>query len=112
MSKITATNRIIDPRKEYYNCIKSAVASYEGKKEYKKNNKRGFQGIWNLSKCSQCQRGMRKDIAEIQIENKRENAPICQACIMGYTRKDKVKIFKDWKPENIKKFKDLKNEKH
>jgi recombinational DNA repair protein RecR len=36
--------------------------------------------------CSQCKRPMRPDVARIQIENKRENAPICFACIMGYKR--------------------------
>ena len=37
--------------------------------------------------CSQCKRAMRPDIAKIQIENKRKDAPICFACIQGYERK-------------------------
>lgn len=36
--------------------------------------------------CSQCHMLMKKSIADAQIENNRENAPICLGCIMGYTR--------------------------
>lgn len=39
--------------------------------------------------CSQCKSKMRKSTADIQIENKRENAPICPSCICGYKRKIK-----------------------
>ncbi len=37
--------------------------------------------------CSQCKRGMDKKIAKLQIENKRENAPICIPCIIGIKRR-------------------------
>lgn len=55
--------------------------------------------------CSQCQRKMRKDLGDIQIENKRENAPICMACILGKGRTPLDKIKSKYKPETEEKFK-------
>ena len=40
-------------------------------------------GYGKLSKCTQCKGWMRSDIAKIQIENKRENAPICFKCLLN-----------------------------
>ena len=37
--------------------------------------------------CTQCHRKMDKVTGDIQVENKRENAPICIPCIMGYPRR-------------------------
>lgn len=37
--------------------------------------------------CSKCKQPMNKKIHDEQIKNKRENAPICVACIMGVPRK-------------------------
>ncbi len=53
--------------------------------------------------CSQCGRHMAKHMADQQIENKRENAPICMACIMGVPRKPLIKVYHE-------KFKALKRE--
>lgn len=55
------------------------------KKLYNWKRKHGF--VRFAVTCSQCKRGMRGDIAKIQIENKRENAPICAACCFGFKRK-------------------------
>ena len=105
MKTINSTGRVIDPIKDYCCAVKKAVSDYDRKKEWHKNNKRGFKGIWNLSYCSLCKKGMRKDLAKAQIENKRENAPICMACIMGYTRVEKPQH--KWKDETIKKFQEI-----
>jgi len=105
MKTVNSTGRVIDPRKAYCKAIKEAVAKYDRKKEYKKNHPKGFRGVWKTTICSQCKRGMRKDLANLQIENKRENAPICMACIMGYKRKPKSG--KTWKPETQKKFNEI-----
>lgn len=43
--------------------------------------------------CSQCKRAMDSNMAHKQRENKRENAPICMACIMGYKRKPLIKVY-------------------
>ena len=55
----------------------------------KQNNWRIRHGMGDgqFSICSQCNKRMKKSLADKQIENKRENAPICQACIMGFPRK-------------------------
>lgn len=105
---VSSTNRIINPGKEYARAVKDAVKKYDARKNKIATKTRGFRGIWNLAKCSKCQRGMRKDIADAQIENKRENAPICIPCIMGQDRAPLEKSFKDWKPDTIKKFKSIK----
>lgn len=60
-------------------------------KNYRKSLKRTF------AICSQCARGMDRDMAAAQIENKRENAPICMACIMGYARRPLGQKKTDWK---------------
>lgn len=54
------------------------------KKAYKRKEEQYEKGI---TKCSQCEQNMMKYIADIQIENNRENAPICVACILGKKRK-------------------------
>lgn len=47
-----------------------------------------FKGIkGGVATCSQCKHKMKKSTADQQIENKRENAPICVACILGNDRK-------------------------
>lgn len=47
----------------------------------KKNRDEGY------TTCTQCKQKMSNHIGKIQIENKRENAPICIPCIMGTKRK-------------------------
>lgn len=50
-------------------------------------------GYMPVSTCSQCKRPMDGHMAKMQKENKRENAPICMACIMGYKRKPLIKVY-------------------
>ena len=74
--------------------------------------------------CTQCEKPMKKSLGDTQIENKRENAPICIPCCMGWKRKEygrnyfrKVtarKIKKDgidktkqYKQQNLKELEDL-----
>lgn len=47
------------------------------------------------AECSQCHMPMKRSIADIQIENNRENAPICIGCIMGYDRTPPRKLSTD-----------------
>ena len=83
---VSSTNRIINPAREYKIALIRAVEQYDRKKSYKKH--RGIRAMMKSSSlCSQCKGKMRNDIAKAQIENKRENAPICIPCIMGYKRK-------------------------
>ena len=42
---------------------------------------------WKATPCSKCTRGMDSFTAKQQIENKREDAPICIPCILGKERK-------------------------
>lgn len=44
--------------------------------------------------CSQCKRGMDRKTANLQIENKRENAPICIPCILGIPRRPLEDVIK------------------
>ena len=48
-----------------------------------------FRKMGEHSTCSMCKHMMSKATADLQIENKRENAPICVACILGKPRKEK-----------------------
>lgn len=53
--------------------------------------------------CSQCARGMKKSLADKQIQFKRNNAPICIPCIEGKPRRDiKINIAKGKHMERIK----------
>ena len=59
-------------------------------KAKKKHNRRlGMmkKGFLKIAKCTKCQRGMDGHLAKLQIQNKREDAPICIPCIMGIKRK-------------------------
>lgn len=89
---INATGRIIDPNRIYSKKALLLVKEYENDKLRRK--KLNFVNRCSLKKCSLCSGYMRGDIAKLQIENKRENAPICMACIMGYKRKVKPKYKK------------------
>ena len=80
-----------DP-KSFNEELKYQVYTMLGKKEQKA--KRGISGLIKERKdgysiCSQCKLGMKKPMADEQLKNKRENAPICMACIMGIPRKPK-----------------------
>lgn len=103
MSTIGATNRVIDTRKMAFFELKKQVRIYEAKKVSR--SKRAFTAFKAPAICSQCKHNMRKDIADAQIENKRENAPICMSCIMGYKRKKPEKYDKHWKSETKEQFK-------
>ncbi len=75
------------------------------KKKYRR--RRDFKFLGSLVYCSQCNRKFDGNIAKIQIENKRENAPICIPCIMGRPRKPfegQKGIIKD--KETIKRYKE------
>lgn len=82
--------------------VEALLKRQEGRKRNSFRNLRRRYAI-----CSQCKRPMRKSTADIQITNKRENAPICIACIMGVKRKDKGSYVhsKKWKKE-FKQYKD------
>jgi len=63
--------------------------------EQKKKHAQERNKVWrNRNKkpilCTQCELSMDRDTAKVQIENKRENAPICMACILGKPRKNKL----------------------
>jgi len=45
------------------------------------------QNLFSTIPCTQCKRGMDRYLGEKQIENNRENAPICIPCIEGRPRK-------------------------
>jgi hypothetical protein len=85
---IGATNRIINPRA----IIGQQLKEYRQLKAYKKRRKEQWKtnNLRTITSCSKCHRGMRKDTADEQIKNKRENAPICIPCIMGRPRKTLV----------------------
>lgn len=57
-----------------------------------KDRKQSLKDKWfrfkrkEISICSQCKLAMDSHIAIQQIENKRENAPICIPCIVGIPR--------------------------
>lgn len=57
---------------------------------YKKvsTGKKIYFGKIETVSCSQCKRGMKKSLADKQIQFKRENAPICIPCIQGIPRRD------------------------
>lgn len=61
--------------------------------EKSRNKKKGYKKYLIKTRqlksatCSQCKRGMDRHIAKLQKENKRENAPICMACIAGIPRR-------------------------
>lgn len=80
----------IDPAKQALKDLRYAVIRKEKELEIKAKklrdwkNRRGFSSKYAI--CTQCKGKMRKDIGDIQIENKRENAPICFACIEGKPR--------------------------
>jgi hypothetical protein len=78
--------RIIDPHRE----LMKQVDDYLKLKEWKKSHPRGLTKFLKKSKtvnCSQCKRKMSESFAKLQIENKRENAPICIPCCCGYKRR-------------------------
>lgn len=83
---INSTNRIINPRLAILEQVRQYDAYKYAMKKRKDawitNNKR------KIIKCSKCKRGMRNDIAQMQIDNKRENAPICVPCILEKPRKE------------------------
>ena len=92
---IGSTSTIFNDQRDSRKIMKALVRDKEA--ENIARSKRGISGILKRQKigtmiCSQCKRSMRKDWGEIQIANKRENAPICMACIMGYKRKPLIKV--------------------
>lgn len=84
--------RNINPSWQAKGVLNRELATIKGRKDH--NRVRQYKGALQKfhtkgATCSQCKKPMRPDIAKIQLENKRENAPICFACIMGYERKIK-----------------------
>lgn len=87
---IGATNRIYNSSKERAYALERAVKDRLIEKNLsKKRQDRGYQKHFHIktAKCTQCARGMDMRIAKQQIENNRENAPICIPCIVGIARK-------------------------
>ena len=104
---IEGTNRIIDRREIYARELSRLVSEKEH--ERKRGIAKSFIGVGKrLMRCSQCKRSFDAKIGNQQIENKRENAPICIPCIMGIPRKklcDVVDKQKGWKKETVEKLK-------
>jgi len=73
--------------------------------------KRGSLFVKNIQTvvCSSCECKMKKSTADQQIENKRENAPICVACILGKERNHEKRERKIYVMDCIRK--GIKNEK-
>ena len=115
---INNSRRILNYRELQNRALKKAVRDRLTKLEanqttLKKAKKKLF--LIKLTKCSQCKRGMEKRIADLQIENKRENAPICVPCILGIKRKPLMKSIHEtkqfrWRNEPKKKKKAPENE--
>jgi len=87
---IGATNRIYNDAKDIRHEIDRQLRRLEEAKDHKRVRK--YIGALRHfgtkpAVCSQCKKAMRPDIARIQVENKRENAPICFACCEGHKRK-------------------------
>lgn len=113
---IRATNRIIDPEKEFQKALVAKVREYDRKKRGK--NKRNFENIIIcVSECTKCNRKMNKVLAEQQIASKkyepsedetiqyvRDNAPICIPCIMGKPRSQESYAEKHMHSETKKAF--------
>lgn len=60
------------------------------KEERKKRGRKKHMINLNIlvtSKCTQCNRGMERHTANLQIKNNRPNAPICIPCIEGRGRR-------------------------
>ena len=80
------TNRLIDPQKERLRAIRIGVARVENRLKLRSRKSLRFAFL-KTAKCTQCGFGMRKDWADEQVRNGRENAPICLPCILGKKRK-------------------------
>lgn len=87
---IGATNRIENSGKAYKYQFRGAVVKKDHEMQRNARRKRiGFlkHMHYKAAKCSKCHRGMDWKIAKLQIQNKRENAPICVPCILGIPRR-------------------------
>lgn len=93
---IGATNRIIDPRRAVGQLV--AIHEAEKRKRSRTKSRRNLKHFLQAtSKCTKCTRGMSKKIADLQLENKREDAPICIPCILGIARRPLSVVKKDTK---------------
>lgn len=70
------SKRIINTVSEHKNSLKRKSLFRKGK----------------ATPCSQCTFGMDSHMAEQQIANKRENAPICMSCILGKPRRNREQV--------------------
>lgn len=77
---------IIDPQKAFKRELNLEVEAYDRRKKAKElhNFKNALK---QTTACSKCKRKFDKRLADAQIANKREDAPICIPCIMGVKRK-------------------------
>ena len=99
---VNATNRIVSPKHAIYEQVRQYEAEKYKKEKY--NKRAGFKKyLVSTIECSQCHRKMKASIGLAQIENKRENAPICIPCIMGIPRKPLEKIIEE-READMKKY--------
>ena len=86
---IESTNRVSDPSRNLQKVteglsIRKEIHAGYSKKKIRKNALKFFH--IKPATCSKCKRGMDRKLAKTQIQNKREDAPICIPCIMGVPR--------------------------
>lgn len=79
-------NRELDRRVD--NLEKRKLRYEKHKRDMARQGKFGPGAMSRTVLCTQCQRSMSKYTADQQLENKREFAPICVACICGIPRKN------------------------
>ena len=76
---VNATGSIFNTQKQYQYAFRQAVKDKLAGLERKRKGYKKFlktQGRFKTSQCTQCKRKFDKYLADQQIENKRENAPI------------------------------------
>lgn len=85
---VESTNRIKSVKRMMFNSVDMAKEKKYLKDFALKNPvKNPFGKGPQTSVCTQCERKMLKTVADLQIKNQRENAPICVPCILGLKRK-------------------------
>ena len=106
--RVKATCRVINPQIILRIAVKEVkIRHYKNEKNKQRYAERMGNFKNHTMECSQCHHLMKKSIALAQIENKRENAPICVACIMGIPRSKDPKKSLDFKSGRMDAFKDF-----